>query len=59
MSNKKQYIAIQNRLTVNKWKDGVADMREANEVQVLKNYIPSRGEIRTRKGVTLFTYTES
>jgi hypothetical protein len=59
MSNKAQYIEIQNRLTLNKWKDGVADLRKNNELQELKNYIPSRGELRTRKGITLFTYTES
>ena len=44
-------------MTLNLWKDGVADTRENREFQVLKNYIPAQGEIRTREGITLFTHT--
>lgn len=44
-------------MTLNIWKDGVATTRSPNEFQLLKNYIPARGEIRTREGITLFTHT--
>ena len=57
MSNKKQYIEIEKRMTLNLWKDGVSDTRENREFQSLKNYIPAQGEIRTREGITLFTHT--
>jgi hypothetical protein len=59
MSNKKQYIEIEQRMTLNAWKDGVADTRENREFQILSNYLPLKGEIRTREGITLFTHTPS
>ena len=57
MSKNAQYIEINVNITLNKWKDGTADTRSASEMQELKNYIPGTGEIKTRKGITLFTYT--
>ncbi len=57
MSDKKEYISIDRFMTLNNWKDGAADTRENREFQILKNYIPGRGEIRTREGITCFAHT--
>jgi len=57
MAIEKQYIEIKIDLTLNTDKNGTADMRKPNELQILKNYIPGRGALRTRKGITVFSHS--
>ena len=52
-----KYIQLQSPLTLDKYKDGTAQMRTANELQELTNYIPCDGYIYTREGIEDVHYT--
>ena len=56
MSDNKQYIIIDNKMTLNVWKDATSDTRQEGEFQILKNYIPDKGGLIVRKGITVFSY---
>lgn len=43
--------------TLDKWKDGAAQIRNEKEFQELRNYIPVDGGIVVRDGITTLTYT--
>ena len=57
MSKFAQYPEINSKFTLNKWKDGASDTRFNYELQELKNYIPGKGQIETREGITVLAFT--
>lgn len=57
MPKEKLYQDIHTKLTLDRRKDGTADTRMPNEFQILKNYLPTKGGIYTREGITIFSHT--
>lgn len=57
INNEIKYKTIQPPYTLDKWKDGSAQIRTEKEFQELVNYIPVEGGIVAREGILTLTYT--